>query len=206
MPAPDQPPVPTAPPSTQVSVSLSGTFKTPSGNIPSKQSVPETAGEKENFETALSLFQQGLLQEAEAILHRLIRQAGTGSNAWLMLAKIKANQGKLHAAKQLCEKGILQDKLDQNLYYLLATIHQELGEDEQAVSLLKQALYLDPDFVLAHFLLGTLNLKLGNHDEGMKSFRRAGASLAQLNPEDILPDSDGMTVGGFSEMLQTIRK
>lgn len=158
------------------------------------------------LETAESLILQGSLHEAEMILNRLHESGKNQPKALLLMAKIKANQGKLKEAEHLCKRGIILDRLDQNLYYLLATVQQEQGEDELAVSLLKQAIYIDPDFVLAHFLLGTLNLKQGNHDEGLKSFKRASSTLSRLKPEELLPESDGITAARFSEIMNSIRQ
>ncbi len=98
------------------------------------------------------------------------------------------------------------DKLDVRFYYLLATVMQEQGNDERAIVSLRQALYIDPDFVLAHFLHGTLCLKLGNREEGQQSFKNAVSSLSKLHSEDILPESDGLTVERFRQIINSITK
>ncbi len=120
------------------------------------------------------------------------------------LAKEAADRGKLQDAGEWCVKGIGINKLDPALHYLLATVMQEEGNDEKAILELKTALYLDPGFVLAHFLLGNLSLKAGQRDIGMKSFRNALSSLKRMQDSDILPESDGLTVERFKQIIMSI--
>ncbi len=122
----------------------------------------------------------------------------------LAMAKARADAGMLKEAGELCERGITIDKLNAAAYYLLATVMQEQGNDSRAISLLRSALYIDHDFVLAYFLYGILCLKCGDHTMGMKSLKNAGLSLAKLSPEDVLPESDGLTAAGFKEILDSI--
>lgn len=158
------------------------------------------------LEIAEALFRKGALEEAESILSELTDKGeDLKMEVVLLLSKIKANLGKLHEAELLCERGIALDKLHPNLYYLLATVMQEQGNDDKAIIALKQALYIDPDFVLAHFLFGTLSLKQGDQVQGKQSYKNAISSLSKLKPEDILPDSDGLTVERFRHILQAIK-
>ena len=121
-----------------------------------------------------------------------------------MIAKTKAHLGKLYEAIDFCEQSVKLDKLDPGLYYFWATVMQEIGDDIKAIDLLNKALYLDHDFVLAHFLLGTLAIKSGNQEMGRKSYSNALESLSRLQTDDILPESDGITAGRFSEILNSI--
>ena len=75
------------------------------------------------------------------------------------------------------------------------------GNETAAIDLLNKSIYLDHDFVIAHFLLGTLSMKSGDVETGKKSFIHAKKSLSKLNPDDTLPESDGITVGRFREIL-----
>ncbi len=69
---------------------------------------------------------------------------------------------------------------------------------------LKHALYLDPEFVLAHFALGNLTFKEGRFSESMKHFNNARALLLSMEPEKILPYSDGMTAGRLTEVINAM--
>jgi chemotaxis protein methyltransferase CheR len=154
---------------------------------------------------AQQYYEEGFFTDAEIILNGLITNNNQANSTTLsLLAKTKAHLGKLSEAKNYCEQALKYDKLDPGLHYFLATVMQELGDDEKAIELLNKALYLDNEFVLAHFLLGTLNVKSGNHKSGKKSYNNALKSLSRLHPEDTLPESDGITVGRFSEILNSI--
>lgn len=159
-----------------------------------------------SYDEALSLYQKGLFEEAEGLLIRIVKgNQIDGKPAITLLAKIKANLGKLQEAEELCERAMKLDKLDSGLNYLMATVMQEQGNDVKAIDYLNKSIYLDPDFVLAYFLLGNLFMKAGKYENGEKSFRQAIKSLSKLKAEDILPESDGITVGRFSEILGAIK-
>ena len=69
---------------------------------------------------------------------------------------------------------------------------------------LKRALYLDPDFVLAHYALGNLCQSQGRHVEARRHFDNARASLRTHPPDEILPESDGLTAGRLAEMIESM--
>ena len=121
-----------------------------------------------------------------------------------MMAKTKANLGKMKEAESWCLKGISINKLDPILHYLFATILQETGNDDKAIEELKMTIYLDPEFVLAYFLLGTLLSKKGDSVAGKKAFKNALISLSKYSNEDILPESDGISVVRFREIINSI--
>jgi len=77
---------------------------------------------------------------------------------------------------------------------------QDFEEAEQA---LRCTLYLDPDFVLAHFTLGSLARQRAQLSLSAKHFERALALLRNYQPEEILPESDGVTAGRLKEMILT---
>jgi len=157
------------------------------------------------YEDALSLFEQSDFAEAETVLEGLInRESSNGKAVISLMAKTKANLGKLKEAGALCEQAIKLDKLNPRIYYLNATVMHEMGNDNKAIELLNSSIYLDHDFVLAWFLLGNLWMKSGNQAAGKKSFKQAMTSLAKLPSDEILPESDGITVGRFKEILSSI--
>lgn len=159
-----------------------------------------------NLLQAKLLYEQGSFEEAETLLSQQNNEDNSiqSKEEIALLAKIKANLGKLHEAQIWCEKGLSLNKLDSGLHYLLATIQHENGNYDQSIISLKMAIYLEPDFVLAHFLLGTLVSKKGDIKAGNKAFRNALLSLAKLAPDDFLPESDGLTVNRFREIINAI--
>lgn len=112
-----------------------------------------------------------------------------------------ANQGKLDEAWAACEGAILSDKINPGLLYLGANILQELDRQTEAETLLKRALYLNPDFLMAYFTLGTLAQRKGNAAAAKKRFQNTHELLNHYDPDDILPEADGMTAGRLREIV-----
>jgi chemotaxis protein methyltransferase CheR len=102
-----------------------------------------------------------------------------------------------------CRKAIAEDKLNPSYHYLLSTILHELNRFEEAVRSLKRALYANQDFALAHFALGNLALQQRRFQESTKHFENALSLLSSYEPQDILPESDGMTAGRLIEIIRS---
>ena len=119
-------------------------------------------------------------------------------------ARACANQGKLAEAAEWSKKAIAADKLNPAHHYLLAAIRQEQGQSDAAAQSLKRALYLEPDFVLAHFALGNLRLSQGRRREAGRHFDNTLALLRARPHDEILPESDGLTVGRLAEIIASV--
>ena len=117
-------------------------------------------------------------------------------------ARALANQGRLAEALAACDEALAAEKLDPGLHYLRATILQEQGGEKEAVAALKRALYIEPDFVLAHFALGNLAHRRGSARTARRCFENALALLSARRQEDILPESEGLTAGRFTEIIR----
>lgn len=118
-----------------------------------------------------------------------------------LLARSYANLGKLTDSLAWCQQAVALDKLNADYRHLLADIQQELGQTGEAVTSLRQALYLDPGLVLAHFALGSLTRRQGRHKESHKHFENALSLIEKYLPDDILPESDGVTAGRLKEII-----
>jgi tetratricopeptide (TPR) repeat protein len=118
----------------------------------------------------------------------------------LLSARLCADQGRLDEALVWCEDAIAADRLNLRAHYLCATIQEERGEISEAIKALKRALYLDPDFVVAHFALGSLARRQGKKQEADKHFANMFLLLQGYQPDEILPESDGLTAGSMVEM------
>jgi len=119
-----------------------------------------------------------------------------------LLCRIRANEGRLEEALQLSEEALCADKLDPGLHYLRAMILQEQGAVDEAEAALKRALYLDQDLVLAHFTLGNIALRQGKGRESRRHFDHALTILARYQPEDLLPESEGMPAGRLTAIIK----
>lgn len=147
----------------------------------------------------------GRADDARQIIGTLPSQDGNDVQAMLLLARACADQGNLAAALIWCDKAIAADKMAARAYYLRATILQEQGTLPDAVFAFKQTVYVEPQFVLGHFSLGNLALKHGRLRESEKHFENVLLLLAQYDPEDIVPESEGLSVGGLREMIVSRR-
>jgi chemotaxis protein methyltransferase CheR len=119
------------------------------------------------------------------------------------VARSCANKGQLAEAIDWCNKAINIDKLNPAHYYLLATIQQESGEIAAAVQSLMRALYLDSGFILARFALGNIESARARYREAERQYRIALETLRPRAQTEILPESDGMTVGRVAEIIMS---
>ncbi|ABC76568.1 CheR family methyltransferase [Syntrophus aciditrophicus] len=178
----------------------------PSRMAPSVSEFPPSAamkeiGEEALHESALRLFKEGRYSECEQILTSLLEQYPESFHGQALMARLHADQGRLPEAQEWCEKAISNNKLDAGCHYLLAVIFIEQRRFGDAEQSLHHALYLDPDFVLAHFTLGNLVREEGRKTLSSKHFEHALLLLQNYQPEEILPESDGVTAGRLKDII-----
>jgi chemotaxis protein methyltransferase CheR len=151
---------------------------------------------------AKKLFDEGRYQEC---LEHLIKIGSSESADPLhltLLARAYSNEGNLTAALNWIEKAIMHDKLNQALYFVRATILQALDNMPEAISSLRKALFLDPNFVVAEFHLATLLQQTGKAPEAEKRFQNALKLLKKFGRDEIVPESDGITAGRLSQIVE----
>jgi chemotaxis protein methyltransferase CheR len=153
------------------------------------------------YAVAESFHQQGCYAEAVDTLLASFAWNAPGPPAFSLLARALANQGKLADALTWCDRWIAADKLDPAGHYLRAVVLLERGDLEHARSSLQRAIYLHPEFVLAHFALGNLARGRGKNAEADKHFANALHLLRGRQPDDVLPESDGLTAGRLAEII-----
>jgi chemotaxis protein methyltransferase CheR len=119
-------------------------------------------------------------------------------------ARAAANEGRLSEALGLVEEAIAHDKVDAGYHYLHATILEELARSDDAVKALTSALFLDPGMPLAYFLNGNIARRQGRAAEAKKHFRKTLSALEKLEPDDVLPESEGMTAGKLAEIVESL--
>jgi len=154
---------------------------------------------------AASLYERGQYAEAaDLLLNSIAKCDAPGAPPFSLLARALANQGKLADALSWCDRWIGADKLDASGHYLRAVVLQEMGDQEQSRRSLQRATYLHPEFVLAHFALGNLARACGRNDEADKHFTNASRLLAACPADDVLAESDGLTVGRLTEIISSI--
>ncbi|MBI4378297.1 MAG: tetratricopeptide repeat protein [Nitrospinae bacterium] len=156
------------------------------------------------YREAEVIFNQGLYGDAAERLEGLLLQNKGDPKITTLLLRAYANQGRLDNALKWCEETIFADKLNPVSYYLFAAILQEQGRFEDAIKSLKKAIYLAPDFVLAYFSLGHIMLRQGNFIQSKKYFKNVRDLLSALSPEEVIPESEGITAGRLSEVIDSM--
>lgn len=153
------------------------------------------------YELAFDCYRRGDYPRAAAILET----APLDVRTMLLQARICANQGLLEEAVAWCRRALEADKLNLGTHYLMAAILEERGEPELAIEALKRALYLEPRFVLAHFSLGNLARRLGRANTA-KHFDNVLSLLRGYAPDEVLPESEGITAGRLAQIVQAGRE
>lgn len=183
--------------SQSVSVSSEPEFQ-PSPGQPSKEN-------REHSSIADSLYGHGRVPDVgDAVLSSDETYATLDQRTFSLLTRALADQGKLTDALTCCDRWVASDKLDSSAHYLRAIVLQELGDGEQARHSLQRALYLDPQFVLAHFALGNLARGCGKTAEANKHFANALRLLGDAQPDEVIPESDGLTAGRLHEIIGSL--
>jgi len=156
------------------------------------------------YEEADIFYEKGLYREAEERLGPIVSNGRSSPEALVLYTKILANQGKLEDAFHWCEKAVSADRSNAYPHYLLAVILEEQGRLEDARASLKRAIYLDHNFALAYFALANLSLRLGKIAEARKHFGNTAEILSKYKPDEIIPESEGITARRFSEMISAV--
>jgi chemotaxis protein methyltransferase CheR len=157
------------------------------------------------YTEAFQLYEHGHYEKAIEKLSLCLPDKGDHTNAMALLARLYANRGKLAEALEWCKKALAGDRLNPALHFLEGMVLQEQGIIEDAMASLKRALYLDQNFALAHFALGSLASRQGRLVESNKHFENALSILSAHRPEEILPESDGLTAGRLIEIISSAR-
>jgi chemotaxis protein methyltransferase CheR len=170
------------------------------------RAAPEHQAQPTPYQEASELYRQGRYVEAAERLQGTLDLSPGDSSVMGLLARIYANQGRFAEAEQWCGKAVAADKLNPQWCYLLATILQEQGRLEAAVAALKRALYLEPAHAMAHFALASVTRKQGKLEDSERHLRNAQSILTRFAPEEVLPESEGITVGRLAEIIASTTK
>lgn len=151
------------------------------------------------LEEADRLFKLGAYQQACETLEADAKSKDSPGECAL-LARIYANQGRLELAQIWCKRAISAERLNPAFQFLMATILMEQGLFKESVDALKKTLYLDPRFVLAYYMLAGISARLGDADGAARNRKNTIELLSEYDPEEPLPDSDGMTAGRLAQL------
>ncbi len=146
-----------------------------------------------------NMFMSGNYQEVITTLSNKNKTA----EDYILLVKSHANLGDLVSAASVCESAISESKLDYRLHFIYSKILQNQGRNTDATSSLKRAIFLNPDFVLAYYSLGNILIKTGNNNGAVKNYNNALFTMNKFNDADIVPESEGLSVGRLKEIVST---
>jgi chemotaxis protein methyltransferase CheR len=117
--------------------------------------------------------------------------------------RLLANLGQPEEALSICNEAIASYKLAPGLYFLRASILQELDKYSEAIASLKQVIYIDPNYIMGHFTLGNLFFRQGNVKNAKQYFKNALELLKAASDNDILPESEGLSVKYIREIINS---
>lgn len=176
--------------------------------IPAPESPrdPEVAPHRATRDAAQQLYEQGRYGDAVTLLRAALAREHSHEDPRLLglLAHALANLGDLPAALASSERWIAAEKLEPAAYYLKAMVLQELGDRGRARAALQRALYLQPEFTLAHFALGNCARAEARHTEAQRHFANAARLLRGHPPDEVLPQSEGLTAGRLREIISSL--
>jgi chemotaxis protein methyltransferase CheR len=158
-------------------------------------------------DAAQLLYEQGRYGDAVTLLRDALARDETSTvNPQLLglLSHALANLGDLPAARVASERWIAAGKLEPAAHYLNAMILQELGDRGGARAALQRAVYLKPEFTLAHFALGNCARAEARHAEAQRHFANAARLLRGHPPDEVLPESEGLTAGRLREIISSL--
>ena len=174
-------------------------------SMPARDHPPAAPAPVDNpptpYAIAVSLYEEGRYGEAADRLLAACAGSTPEPRAFSLLARALANQGRLADAIVWCDRWVAADKLDAGAHYLRAMVRLEHGDEDEARRSLQRALYLDPNFVLAHFALGNLARSRGQDEQAERHFANALPVLRRLQPDELLPESDGLTAGRLADTI-----
>ena len=158
----------------------------------------------EQINKARQMFERGHYEEVIRYLQKPDVTSNPPVENCLLLAKSNANLGQLSEADKYVKMALSLDGLNPQVHYLHASIQQELGKDEEAITSLQKAQYLNPNFILVHVAMAQIALRKGIPSAAQKHFKNALGLLRKMDPNEIVPESEGLTANLMIDMVQKI--
>jgi chemotaxis protein methyltransferase CheR len=193
-----------APAAVRVAEAAAGapTVAPPPASGPLKEAPPGGPPAAGTEAKARALYLRGEYRKAADCVRRAQRDAPQPASALALAARALANLGELEQARELCEAALAGDRLSATNHYLLALILEQQGELAGAAAALKNVLYLDHDNLLAYFSLGNLSRQAGEVADAERNFGTALRLLETRDPQEELPETEGLTAGGLAQMIK----
>ena len=133
----------------------------------------QALGAPPTFLTALSLHQQGRLEDAGRLYELTLASYPNHFESLHFLGLVRAGQRRLHDALGLIRRAIEQRPDSADAILSLGDTLAALGDRPAAMRAYKRALALDPAFAEAHNNFAAELAALGRHDEAIAHYERA---------------------------------
>ncbi len=141
-------------------------------------------------------------QEILECIHQREEAGERSANLNSIKATAYANLGQLDQAMRFCKESLAEDPTNKFTYLTYSLILSELNQLNESEEALRKVLFLDHQFVVGHFQLGLLLLRKKSVEKGLKCLRNA-LNLSRKEEEGkIVPGSQGISYGHFSEILK----
>lgn len=187
----------------RASTPVAGPIQRETPPSPAPRATAECAESPDFYQQAQHLYQEGRYKEA-ALLALDAPDAQQQAAPLALAARCYANLGQLEQAREYCERTLALERLSAANHYLLSIILEQQGDTEGAVASLRRALYIDHDYLLAWFALGNLCRQRGESREAEQSFGNALRLLQRMDPNEALPEADGITAGSLAQIISSI--
>ena len=128
---------------------------------------------QEKFAQAISLHQQGKLQEARTIYESIIKVSPKHFDALHLLGVVSAQSGNHQLAADLIGKAIAINPGNAGFYLNRGNALQALQQLEPALASFDKAIKLQPTSAVAHFNRGNVLQALGRYEAAVSSYDQA---------------------------------
>lgn len=122
---------------------------------------------------AITLYRQGMLNEAEKIYHEILSVDPTHIDALHLAGLLHAQRGDYLRAIDFYNKTLSYDPQFSGAYHNRAIALNSLGEHTLAIGSFTKALVLDPKNADTHYNLGSVLSSQKEHDDAIKHFKLA---------------------------------
>lgn len=131
---------------------------------------------------------------------QLIEKGNLDNNLFILLIKSYANSGNYDEGEKKLKKLLTNSNVTPEIYYLYASFLYENNNHIEAELILKKIIYLNHKHILSHLMLAELHQKNEKKHLALKHYQTVINMLEYYKTDEILPESDGMTVGRIKEL------
>ncbi len=128
---------------------------------------------QKTLQSAVLLYQQGKLSEAEALCAGLVKSNPAAAEAWHLLGVIAIQTGRLSRAVETISTAIKLNPRDIGAHNNLGAALQSLNRSAEALAVYDAAIALKPDYAEAHGNRGAVLKKLGRFEDALASYDKA---------------------------------